>query len=172
MERNIKTLFAYECNRQPALAALVERIDTLSEADIAVTPVKLPWMRNALLQLKRDRMAEKLAIDLESVIVDGVVSDDLGWMRVWIGPSMFISIGRTGLEIHPDQLIWLGFTGMWIDTIYADKVPPEVLRYTRSLAKVTRSEYYQAVRKLINSLTAPASVSAEAPNQAFRIYRP
>lgn len=172
MERNLNTLFAYECKRQPALAALVERIDTLTEAEIIATPVKLPWMRTALLQLKRDTVAKKLAIDLESVIVDGVVGDNLGWMRRWIGPNAFVSIGPTGLEMHPGQLVWVGSDGVWIDTIFVAQVPSNMLANTENVAQVTRTEYYLAVRKRTNGLSAPAGVSGGAPSQAFRIYRP
>jgi len=172
MERSLKALFEYECKRQPALAALVERIDTVSEQEIAATPVKLPWMRTALLQLKRDRAVEMLAVDLEPMIVDGLVSDTIGWMRNWVGPSGFVSVGRTALEMHPGQLVWLDFTGMWIDTIYAATVPPEVLANTRTLARVSRTEYYEAVRKRMNGMTAPAGVTGGSPQQAFRIFRP
>ncbi len=171
MERNLKTLFDYECKRQPTLAALVAKINTLTEADIAITPVKLPWMRTALLQLKRDKMAESLAKELEPLIVDGVVGDDIGWMRTWVESSMFISIGRTRLEMHPGQLIWLGATGMWIDTIFVAQVPPEVFTCSRSVSQVRRSEYYQAVRKRVNGLSAPV-LNDGSSKPAFHIYRP
>jgi hypothetical protein len=170
MTRDILSLLDYEAQRQPEIADLVARIDLLSEADLRVAPVKLPWMRQALLMLKRDRARTVLAASLEQWVVDGHAPDPEGEMRRWEGADTFIQVGRTALEICYGQLVWFGQSGVWIDTICATVIDPQLARNTVSCGRVRRSAYMTAVRSRMKQL-CPA-MAATQPMEQVRFFRP
>lgn len=167
MFRDPITLLDYEAKRKPALARLLAEIDTLSEEAIGAAPV-LPWMRKALLALKRQRQTADIEADVIACTVMDQVPDPIGEMRRWEGPDGFVKIGRTQLEMRLGQLVWIDATGVWIDTIHTPLVD-QFLPFTTSCGAVSRSGYMQAVHQRRHQL---APQMAAAPAERFRIYRP
>lgn len=163
-------LLDYETQRQPELADLVARIDLLSEAEIRAVPVKLPWIRQALLTLKRQHARTILAASLEQWVVDGHAPDPEGEMRRWEGADTFIRVGRTSLEICYGQLVWFDQGGVWIDTIRSTVIDPLLARHTVSCGRVRRSAYMTAVRSRTKQL-CPESAAAQ-PLERVRFFRP
>jgi len=170
MSRNPVALLEYEASRCPELAALIAKIDSMTEGEIGKFPVKLPWMRKALLMLKREHTSDQLAASLGQWVTDGHLPDPIGEMRRWEGSDTFVRIGRTQLEIHYGQLVWFDASGVWIDTIRCQTVDPVLVRQTVSCGPARRSEYMEAVRAKARQL-CPTSVTPE-PLERIRFYRP
>lgn len=175
MFRDSKTLLQYEAKRSPALADMIANIHLMSKADIKAARI-MPWIRQALLDLKRTDDQEHLAVDLEPYIVDSVVPDPVGETRRWISGTTYIKVGRRKalLEITSGQLIWIdGNGGVWIDTVYSEVIDPSLLAYTESSGMMTRLAYLSILRDNRNKHEAAASSSASASaDRMFTIYRP
>jgi hypothetical protein len=176
-----QTLLKYEAKRSPDLLHMIENLNAMTNEDIRAAKVKLPWIRNALLDLKKRgddaKLNESLAQHLERYIVDGFIADLTGETRRWNADGLFVKIGRTQLQMKQGQLIWFDGTGIWIDTIYTTVIDPLLLRHTTSLGRTTRSEYMNAVRNDIrqrDQTTTPAAldVSTGTQSQTFQIFRP
>jgi hypothetical protein len=169
MFRDPISLLEYEAKRRPDLAHLVATLDSLTEEQIAAARVPLPWMRQALLAMKRQRQTADLESEVGACTVMDRVPDPVGEMRQWDGPDGFVRIGRTQLQMQRGQLLWVDATGVWIDTIHTTLIDPQIMRCTTGCGQVTRSEYIQAVRQRLQKLV-PTAVAE--PAQQFRIYRP
>lgn len=169
MFRDPIILLEYEAKRRPDLAHLMDSIDSLTEEQIAAARVPLPWMRQALLALKRDRRAADLETEVGACTVVDRVPDPVGEMRRWDGADGFVKIGRTQLQVQRGQLLWLDASGVWIDTIHTTLIDPQIMQCTTGCGQVTRSDYIQAVRQRLQKLVPTATTE---PAQRFRIYRP
>lgn len=170
MPRDLLSMLTYEAKRQPELAALVASIDDLTEDEIRATPVKLPWLRTALLMLKREHAAYRLSESLDQWVTRGHTPDPVGEMRRWEAGDTFIRVGRSHLQICCGQLVWFDQTGVWIDTIRATLIDPMLWSQTVSCGNVRRSEYMMAVRARAKQL-CPETVTAE-PMERVRFFRP
>jgi hypothetical protein len=159
----------YEARRRPELADLVAKIDLLDEDAIRAAPVKLPWMREALLMLKREHQRDLLAATLDQWVVNGYNADPLGEMRRWESGNTFVRVGRTQLEISCGQLIWLQ-NGVWIDTIWSAAIDPLLISETTKCGTVRRSDYLMAVRNRARQL-CPETMTPE-PVERIRFFRP
>lgn len=171
MIRDTLVLLTYEMNRRPELAALAARIDHLSDDEIRQAEVPLPWIRNALLQLKAKRINDAMQDSLDQWVIDGHMGDPIGTLRRWTGDDGYLRIGRGQLFIRTGQLLWLDRSGVWIDTIQTSYVDPKLKTHTVSCGSITRSEYYRAVRQTANGL-AVSSVAPPVDKPTFEIYRP
>jgi hypothetical protein len=160
----------YEAKRRPALAQLITDIDNLSVEAIQAAKVPLPWIRKALLDLKRHSTNRALAVSLEPWLVDGTMADPVGEMRRWEGGNSYVRIGRTQLEMCHGQLLWVGATGLWIDTVHTTIVDPQLVRHTVGCGSVTRSAYMLAVRTRARELCP--DVAQPEPAERIRFYRP
>jgi len=63
------------------------------------------------------------------------------------------------LEIHYGQLIWIDRTGVWIDTICASQADPLLGRHTVTCGRVTRSEYFTAIRARLRQLSPMETIA-------------
>jgi len=169
MTRDLLTMLEYEARRQPVVAALMADIHQLSEDDIRAAPVKLPWLRQALLVLKQQFERDALAASLDSWAKSGHTPDPLGEMRRWEGPDCFIRVGRSQLEIHSGQLIWCDSSGVWIDTIHCAAVDPALMRQSVPCGRVPRSAYMLAIREHARHLCPTPGTQ---PIERVRFYRP
>ena len=168
MFRDPLKMLHYEAKRRPEIAKLVADTVQQSEDDIHTMPLKLPWMRQALLMLKRQQQASVLEAEVDRCVVRGETPDPIGRMYRWLGPTCFIKIGRTQLEISDGDLLWLDNKGVWIDTIYTTVIDPLVEQHTVACRHVTWSGYRQAVRERVNRLH-PVTTSVQ---DGVRFYRP
>jgi len=173
MFRDPLTMLNYEAKRRPEIAQLVAQVDCLSEDDIQRAPVKLPWVRQALLALKHQHATaiREAEIDrvLETASVCSQLPDPVGAMHRWQGPPCFIKIGRTQLEVQDGQLVWFDGNGVWLDTIYTTVIDPVLHQYTVLCGQVTRSAYIRAVRDRRQQLSLEV---VQSPMEKVRIYRP
>lgn len=174
MPRDLLSLLNYEARRRPELADLVTQAELgmLDESAIAVAPVKLPWMRQALRMLNQKHEHEALTALVQQWVVDGLTADPLGETRRWEGGSTFIQVGRTQLQIEWGQLIWLQPNGVWIDTIWSAVIDPLLLRQTAGCGMMRRSEYLAAVRDRARQLCPDSSIDVSQPMERVRFYRP
>src|ERR1051325_6417850 len=161
MFRDPIVLLQYEAKRRPDLAHLVDSIDSLTEEQIGVARVPMPWMRQSLLALKRERLASDLESEVAACTVVDRVPNPIGEMRRWEGAEGFVKIGHTQLEMRLGQLLWLDATGVWIDTIHTSHIDPQIMSCTTCCGQVTRSEYMQAVRQRLQKLLPAAAAVAD-----------
>jgi len=168
--QNLITLLEYEAKRQPALATLIANLDRLSHEDIQTAEVRLPWMRQALLQMKQDHAAT--AVLDASCIITSVVPDPQGEMREWTGDPTFVRVGGTHLEVMPGQLLWFGQTGVWLDTIYSKLIDPQLYARTVTRGQIAKSGYLDAVRNRARRLSFTAGPTDCEPMAGVRFYTP
>lgn len=162
--QNLLTLLEYEAARRPELAAMMANIDQLSDVSIQASRLPLPWMRQALLQYKREHTMP---------LVDAIhscVPDPDGEIRQWLGESAFVRVGHSYLEVSDGQLIWFGHRGVWIDSIFASAIDPLLHARTVSRGRFSKSAYHEAVRARVQRL--PITPSMHERESWFRIYRP
>lgn len=162
--QNLLTLLEYEATRRPQLATMMANINQLSEEMIRGSELPLPWMRQALLQYKRDHTVP---------VIDAIhssVPDPDGEMRQWVGEPAFVRVGPSSLEVTDGQLVWLGPNGIWIDSIFTPVIDPLLHTRTVSRGRMRKSAYHQAVRSRVQRL--PITSSSQGEHQLFRIYRP
>lgn len=173
--RSLTDLLRYEATRKPAIAALVERVQTMTDAEIDATPVPLPWFRQALKAL-RDQQAEQGLFDrvralIEAHIVEGTVPDPMGEMRRWQGGSTFLALNRGGgIGVDDGCLLWLPDDGgVWIDTIFARVPDPRVAALSQPLGRTTKLGYTQACRaRLARLCPVDAPVIGALPDTLAR----
>lgn len=171
-------MLRYEAKRSPVLADMMTNIGLLSKADIQAAKM-MPWVRQALLELKQTDDQQHLAVDLEQYIVDSVAPDPMGEMRRWLWDTTYIKIGKRKslLEIKTGQLVWFdGNGGVWVDTVYSEVIDPALHAYTESCGAMTRLSYLDILRGRRNqNQEVPSTVTGNAPtntDRAFTIYRP
>ena len=169
--QSLITLLEYEAERHPVLATMMANIDQLSHEDIQAAKVRLPWMRQALLKMKQERTTTAATLD-DSRVVTSVVADPRGEMRQWTGDPAFVRIGGTQLEVMPGQLVWFGQTGVWIDTIYAALIDPQLYAKTVTCGAITKSGYLDAIRNRIRRLPVAGQTQSREPMAGVRFYQP
>ena len=147
MLRDLLVMLTYEIKRRPDLAQLAAQVDQLSAAQLRSADVAMPWMHEALVQLKLKHQVEGLAATADQWAVDGTIADPMGVMREWQGGETYLRVGRTELLITPGTLIWLDRQSLWIDTIQSHHIDPRLHSQSVLRGRMTRTEYYQAVRQ-------------------------
>jgi hypothetical protein len=162
-------MLEYEAKRNNTLADLMNNIANLSESEIKVAKVKLPWMRKALLELKNIKNSQLLELDISQFAILGNNSDPIGYVKSWIGNETFIQIGRNQLEVKYGQLFWFGSDGVWIDTIHSKIIDPKLNQLTKSEGKMSRSMYIQTIRDKARDITCVDNVQQSS---RFQIFRP
>lgn len=169
-------MLEYEAKRNPELAMLMANAPYMTDDEINSAKVKLPWMRQVLLTLKRKNAFDSLAASVESWVVDYANPDPHGEVRRWIAGETWIKVGRTQIEIKPGQLVWFDQKGIWLDTIFSPLVDPLLMSeiHTQACGRMTRSAYMEAIRDRARSLSACAVIDIPEnrdPWSAVRIYR-
>jgi hypothetical protein len=163
--RVIQALLAYECKKRPDLAAIVARIDILPDEAIGNLPVALPWMREALRDLKRQSAYKRLETLVNEHALDGHTPDPVGTLRRWTGGEAYVRVGRTKLLMTTGALFWLDRQGIWFDTIVTATIDPLIKDNSTLVGKCTRSEYIRLVHDQRNTVSQP---TARATYSFFR----
>lgn len=148
--QSITALLIYEAKRRPPVAELVERVTTMTDADIDAAVVPMLWYKRALKELRREKnegdLIARMTALIEKHVVDGVMPDPMGETRQWLGGATFLNIDRGGqIEVKPNDLLWLPDNGgIWIGTVYAKVVDPRVHVSSQSLGRSPKSGYINA----------------------------
>lgn len=166
------SLLRYEAKRHPEIAELIANVGSMSDEEIRAAKVKLPWMRKALLELKSQQNNVDLAAFMESMIVDGINPDPVGETRQWIGGNMFVWMGKNEIEIRPGQLLWSNGQGVWLDTIYSNRIDPRIFANTKLCGSMSRMTYMDMLRnRLSKSEIVETTPSGQSQSALFKIYR-
>lgn len=171
-------LLKYEASRRPDLQALCERAHELSDSDIEVANLPLPWMRKAL-SLLRDRavvaharnLGPALDLTLRDFIVDGRVPDPEGMMWEYRGETRFVPAGRSSLEVPEGKLIFVCAGRVFMDTA---EIQPDDRFMARSvpLRSTTKTGYAGAVQERLQRLFPDAPMTVCAGGQTAASGRP
>jgi hypothetical protein len=143
---------AYEIKRRPALAAMVEAIDTTTRFQIEASGFP-KWIRQALIQMqeqkKKDIESAYLLAKNSELIVDGYRPDPEGQMNQWTGPDAYVRLDRgSSLQVCYGQYLWFPKTGgVWIETIFSKMIDPRVFKDTRIIGMVLKSEYIRTYKE-------------------------
>lgn len=145
-------LLDYEAKKNPALGAIVSNLEYMTEDEIQNAPIRvLPWVRQALLRLKKkvdfETVMARTNTQMKDLIIDGVVPDTTGETRRWTGDNTFINLRRGQLEIRPGELFWVDTKGgVWIDSIYSYPIDPRLMTFSVSCGQMSRLAYMEALR--------------------------
>ncbi len=156
------TLLNYEARKNPALGAMVANLVHMTEDQIRTDPIRvLPWVRQALLQMKKkvdfETLIGRVGATIEDLIVDGNVPDTMGETRRWTGDNTFINLRRGQLEIRPGELFWVDARGgVWIDSIYSLPIDPRLMSYSTSCGSMSRLAYMDALRNRARGQANPS----------------
>lgn len=144
--RTLISMLEYEATRRPEVASLMSRAVELSDEEIDAAVLPLKWYRDAL-RLYRSQLRSHEIANGDNVII-GEVPDPLGVMREWIAGETFVALNKGALLVRYGDYIWIPDSGgMWIDSIFAKRVPDSVETNTRVIsAAVSRSHYKERVR--------------------------
>lgn len=143
-------MLAKEAKRFPKVAALLERVHTLTDEEIEAADVPLKWYKKALRKL-RDQMKDKLAtqqafeakmLEVLSYVVDGFVNDPQGDAYEWIAGSHWMDIGKTSILMEDGKTIWIPSSGgVWIETLFHHTISKEWLGKIKPLGSMSKSRY-------------------------------
>ena len=151
MRGDMVAMLAYEAKVKPAIAKLMDEIDTLSQLDIENAVVPLPWYRTALLRLKAQREQQKQLRDIDENIIWGTVPDPIGWMALYDGDQQYFKItNQFSLEVKYDTLVWFPDTGgVWIETTFCKEIDIRMANLP-PVERVTKTQYSEIYRAKIN----------------------
>lgn len=175
--RDIVELLKYEAARRPDVAALVDRVSDLTDEDIGAVEVPLPWFRNAL-KVMRDRV--RLADYSASLSIEIVYTPDpIGevWRYTGIDRFMAAKVSRCGsfattteIELKYDQMIWCSSDHYWVESFYANGVPPTwFFQSALKISDMTRTKYIESCRARLEKM--PEFYDPRDQRAGFRIIR-
>lgn len=153
--RDIIGLLKSEAKRRPEIAALIEKVHGMTDAEIKALKVPLPWYRHAL-KLVRDM---NIQIEETGRLTDLIVKrthivylNDVGFgsMRQWAGPDTFITVSKSGtsIELRTGQYVWFPESGgVWLDTVFSQQIDPQLANST-FIERNRRSDYIDKVAEL------------------------
>lgn len=147
--QSLPVLLKSEAKKRPEIAALLERVETLTDEEIAAAP-GLPWVRKALHQARDiaevndPRFIERIMGRVRT----GFVADPEGILAQW-GMESWMVIERGNQLLMPEgTLVFLPETGgAWLGSIFVEHVTPALLTNTRMVGRTTKSGYAIARRE-------------------------
>ena len=168
---DIISLLLYEAGRKSEIAALVKRVEALTDEEIASAPVPLPWYRKALTELRKRSIAERLA-DVMVRASNGTNPDVSGIVRRCLGP-LWVKGRFSQLQVLPGQLVFFPEAGgMWIGTSYFEEPDQELLRNGEYVTATTFSIYKMMEKERIAMNVATSASSSDiGPTFGVRITR-
>lgn len=165
MRGDLVEMLMYECKVKPAVAALVNQIDSMSHTDIENAVVPLPWYRTALLRLKDQNQSRAQEDRILANILYGVVPDPLGWMAEYTGDRSYFTITEnSAIEVNTGTLVWFPMDGgVWIETTFCRNIDVRMFELP-PIKQVTKTEYTGIYRAKINGTMASiATISGDKP---------
>ena len=128
-------LLIYESKRRPEVRALMELAESgmLTDEELNAAKVPLPWYRKALRQLRDARLRDaRLNVSMNNTlnamgafIKDGTLAPSKGVMMVYTGPTRFISMGSSHIELVSGRPVFFPrIGGVWIDTVFSRRIDP------------------------------------------------
>jgi len=155
--RDIVALLRNEARRKPAIAALLDQAQTMTDAEIDSLAVPLPWYRKALKRARDTKISAATTENMLQIVANSVVDLQLndrnfGSMRRYDGDTRFILVTKAGgsLEVKTGKLLWFPDDGgVWIDTIFAEEIDPS-LAHSTFIVRNKRSDYISACAEMRN----------------------
>lgn len=151
----------YESRVKPEIAAMVDRIAEMTDAEIDAADTPLPWFKQALKILRSEVIAKNAGQEMAGVTF-GHVPDIPGKIAYWHYGDEFVKINK-GMEIEimtgtliffPDQ------GGVWVEHVYGDRIGPHLASLS-IIGQCTKSEYMrkykEALLKRVNGPTLPTT---------------
>jgi hypothetical protein len=178
MRGDMVKLLLSEAKTRPDIAALVDRVENLTDAEIEAIKVPLPWFRTALRRLRAQRGATTLAAYIEQHVVDTLAPDPEGWLHIWKGGAEFLPLGRgTAMDVQDGEPLFLPDTGgFWLATAFAPDIPHSLLLGSLRARRETKGGYMTARRDWIAARVGSgygANDSAgEGRQEPVRFFRP
>jgi hypothetical protein len=176
--QSLTTLLHSEAKRKPELAALIDRVQDLTEEEIDAAP-GLPWVKKALREMRgpfggEDNYNLALARILPH-IRNGVVPDGEGTLSQWVTDGWATIDRNNQLLMTPGALVWFPDTGgCWIGSIFTHTITSAFLNNTRLMRRCTKSDYALAQRDRIIAQNPELKIAATLdPDDRglFRIIR-
>ncbi len=159
--RDMVQLLLNEAKRKPKIAELVDRVNSMTDADIDAADVPLPWFRIALKRLRGAESAMGYA-NLMGPIEER--SETVGMVLRYIGPDVqFRPPKGLQIEIKTNDLLFMADNQTWLGSV-ALGMPDLSCAIERS--EVTRPEYI-----LLHQPVADASMEEPGSKPLFRISR-
>ncbi len=131
--RDIVALLRQEAKRKPAIAQLMNDVQTMTDAEIDALKVPLPWYRKALKKVRDLNISAETTARVSDILKDRIVELKLndvmtGTIRRWTYETRFIKMGRGGeLEIKEGQYVWFPRSGgVWVGTLFSDVIDPHL----------------------------------------------
>lgn len=151
MRGDMVAFLLYEAKVKPAVAMLVDLIDSMSYADIDNAVVPLPWYRIALKLLKDQKIKQKQTEQILANSIYSVTPDPEGWMAEYNGETAYFSISEASeIEVKSGTLVWFPYDGgVWIETTFCRAIDNRMITLPH-ISKVTKSEYNRIYRERIN----------------------
>lgn len=166
-------LLIYEAGRRPEVKMLMDRVMVLTDAEIDMARVPLPWYRKALrqyrdMQLKTRNHMVSVGNTMEAMkpfIRDGYVKDVTGQVYTYHGDTKFIDFGKSAIQMNPGQRVFFPDTGgVWLDSVFSQAIDPNLGRNVSHPAKTTRMGYleYQSNRRAGLASSATEAINVDA----------
>lgn len=174
-----------EARRKPQIAELIANVHDMTADEIKAVKV-LPWIKNTLLEIKKmgetDKIYKSMMAYLADKIIDSVLPDSIGETRRWLLDQDYIIMGTGVVEIKPNQMVWFGENGVWLDTVFSKTIDSK-LRNTAPVGMMTKQDYFGMERARRNGQDAPTQTLVYGPEAVtsapkspvagmFTIYRP
>ncbi len=171
--QSLPVLLQSEAKRKPELAALIARVDSLTDEEIATAP-GLPWVRKALAEMRGAVEDVAMTARILARVTTSWVEDGQG-VLAQIQSEGWIKVERDNqILVNCGELVWLPDTGgCWIGSIFTQRVTPELLARTRQVRRCTKSEYSVAQRDRTIGNNPELKTAAVDPDDRglFRIIR-
>lgn len=153
MMRDPIALLKSEAKRKPALAALLNRAETLSDDEIEQAPY-LKWIKGALKTVREKARAQARITTTESSIEKFLTltlkADSEGEAFIWAATDRFVRFGKSELLIPRDALLWKSEGFLWYE--YSRSSNLNALHTNAvSIGKMMRTQYLIKCREKTNS---------------------
>jgi hypothetical protein len=153
--QSITSLLEYEAKRRPEIQEMMDNLESMSDQDIERAVVPLPWFRQALRQLKGERLAEARRLAAELFANGATLSvnpDPMGRTGYWGSNESWIptTTGRTSILVKSNYPLWFPDTGgVWIDTVFINPIP-DMVKGVQTTKDSSFLSYKSEIRELLN----------------------
>jgi hypothetical protein len=162
----------YEAKIKPEIAALVARVDDMTDEEIDAAQTPLPWFKIALKRLRDTRRYEKMRGEILDGMQDGFSPDPMGYAAEWNGGEVFVKTSANMLiEVTDRTLLWFPDAGgMWVESTYCSTVDARMASL-KSIGRMTKSEYMVKYKEQLQKRHGVYQSPESQSSSPFRVYR-